>query len=275
MTDIDNAERRALRETVRGFVTREVLPYQDEWERAGELPRSLHKRGRRARPDRAVVPGRGRRRGRRRDRRARAGRGVALRRRRRRRVRLAVHVRHLAAAPRRGRRPSADRALGASDARGRTDRLARDHRTRRRFGRRRHPHHGEARRRRLRRQRRQDLHHLRRARRLRRHRGAHGRRRRARHLAARRREGHARLHRVAQAGEDGLACRPTPPSCPTPTCGCRPRTWSARENTGFVQIAQNFVSERIGLAVQAYASAQRASTSPSSGAATARRSAGR
>jgi acyl-CoA dehydrogenase len=30
------------------------------------------------------------------------------------------------------------------------------------------------------------------------------------------------------------------------------------ENTGFVQIAQNFVSERIGLAVQAYASAQRA-----------------
>jgi acyl-CoA dehydrogenase len=30
------------------------------------------------------------------------------------------------------------------------------------------------------------------------------------------------------------------------------------ENTGFVQIARNFVSERIGLAVQAYASAQRA-----------------
>ena len=29
------------------------------------------------------------------------------------------------------------------------------------------------------------------------------------------------------------------------------------ENTGFVQIAQNFVSERIGLAVQAYACAQR------------------
>ncbi len=29
------------------------------------------------------------------------------------------------------------------------------------------------------------------------------------------------------------------------------------ENTGFIQIAQNFVSERIGLAVQAYASAQR------------------
>jgi acyl-CoA dehydrogenase len=29
------------------------------------------------------------------------------------------------------------------------------------------------------------------------------------------------------------------------------------ENTGFVQIAQNFVSERIGLAVQAYSSAQR------------------
>jgi acyl-CoA dehydrogenase len=37
-------ERRALRETVRRFVERDVLPHQDEWERAGELPRSLHRR---------------------------------------------------------------------------------------------------------------------------------------------------------------------------------------------------------------------------------------
>ena len=33
-----------LRETVRAFVRREVLPHQDEWEAAGELPRSLHER---------------------------------------------------------------------------------------------------------------------------------------------------------------------------------------------------------------------------------------
>jgi acyl-CoA dehydrogenase len=37
-------ERLALRDTVRRFVQKDVLPYQDEWERAGELPRSLHAR---------------------------------------------------------------------------------------------------------------------------------------------------------------------------------------------------------------------------------------
>jgi acyl-CoA dehydrogenase len=41
---IDAPERRALRQTVRRFVEREVLPYQDEWERAGELPRALHRK---------------------------------------------------------------------------------------------------------------------------------------------------------------------------------------------------------------------------------------
>jgi acyl-CoA dehydrogenase len=40
----ENDERRALRETVRAFVTHDVLPYQDEWERDGELPRWLHER---------------------------------------------------------------------------------------------------------------------------------------------------------------------------------------------------------------------------------------
>jgi acyl-CoA dehydrogenase len=45
MTDpFRTPERTALRETVRRFVTAEVLPYLDEWERAGELPRSLHER---------------------------------------------------------------------------------------------------------------------------------------------------------------------------------------------------------------------------------------
>ncbi len=37
-------ERRALRELTRDFVTRDVLPGLDEWERAGEIPLSLHGR---------------------------------------------------------------------------------------------------------------------------------------------------------------------------------------------------------------------------------------
>jgi acyl-CoA dehydrogenase len=38
----ETEERRALRAAVRGFVQRHVLPHQDAWEVAGELPRSLH-----------------------------------------------------------------------------------------------------------------------------------------------------------------------------------------------------------------------------------------
>ena len=37
-------EREALRKTVRGFAEREVLPHADEWERTGELPRELHRK---------------------------------------------------------------------------------------------------------------------------------------------------------------------------------------------------------------------------------------
>ncbi|HEY3630856.1 MAG TPA: acyl-CoA dehydrogenase family protein, partial [Jatrophihabitantaceae bacterium] len=33
-----------LRETVRRFVASDVLPYQDDWERGGLLPRELHQR---------------------------------------------------------------------------------------------------------------------------------------------------------------------------------------------------------------------------------------
>ncbi|HKC28464.1 MAG TPA: acyl-CoA dehydrogenase family protein [Jatrophihabitans sp.] len=44
MNPFDTAERQALRETVRAFLARDVLPYQDDWERDGELPRSLHQR---------------------------------------------------------------------------------------------------------------------------------------------------------------------------------------------------------------------------------------
>ncbi|MEV1329589.1 acyl-CoA dehydrogenase family protein [Micromonospora costi] len=42
MTIVDTPERRQLRELTRTFVTREVLPHLDDWERAGEVPRSLH-----------------------------------------------------------------------------------------------------------------------------------------------------------------------------------------------------------------------------------------
>lgn len=42
MTIVDTPERRQLRELTRAFVTREVLPHLDDWERAGEVPRSLH-----------------------------------------------------------------------------------------------------------------------------------------------------------------------------------------------------------------------------------------
>ncbi|CAN5557815.1 acyl-CoA dehydrogenase family protein [soil metagenome] len=37
-------ERADLRKTVRGFVDREVAPHIEEWERAGELPRDLHRK---------------------------------------------------------------------------------------------------------------------------------------------------------------------------------------------------------------------------------------
>jgi acyl-CoA dehydrogenase len=37
-------ERTELRKTVRRFVEQEVLPHLDDWERAGELPRDLHRK---------------------------------------------------------------------------------------------------------------------------------------------------------------------------------------------------------------------------------------
>ncbi|MGW0005353.1 acyl-CoA dehydrogenase family protein [Nocardia grenadensis] len=40
----NTAERRELRATVRAFAEREILPYQDDWERDGEIPRELHKK---------------------------------------------------------------------------------------------------------------------------------------------------------------------------------------------------------------------------------------
>ncbi|MBB3037664.1 acyl-CoA dehydrogenase family protein [Hoyosella altamirensis] len=40
----DSPERQELRKTVRRFTEQHILPHQDEWERVGELPRSLHKK---------------------------------------------------------------------------------------------------------------------------------------------------------------------------------------------------------------------------------------
>jgi acyl-CoA dehydrogenase len=42
MDAFDTAERRQLRDLTRAFVTREVVPHLDGWERAGEVPRALH-----------------------------------------------------------------------------------------------------------------------------------------------------------------------------------------------------------------------------------------
>ncbi|MEV5836208.1 acyl-CoA dehydrogenase family protein [Nocardia sp. NPDC052112] len=44
MNPWNTPERRELRATVRGFAEREVLPYLDAWERDGEIPRELHKK---------------------------------------------------------------------------------------------------------------------------------------------------------------------------------------------------------------------------------------
>jgi len=40
----ETTERQALRETVRRFTREEILGHQDEWERIGELPRELHRK---------------------------------------------------------------------------------------------------------------------------------------------------------------------------------------------------------------------------------------
>jgi acyl-CoA dehydrogenase len=44
VSEFDTVERRALRESCRAFVTREIVPHLSEWERAGEIPKALHRR---------------------------------------------------------------------------------------------------------------------------------------------------------------------------------------------------------------------------------------
>ncbi len=186
-------EREQLRKTVRAFAEREVLPHVDEWEQSGMLPRELHRQGGRGRPaGRRAARSRWRWR-RRRRRRADHLRGDALRRCAGRGVRVVVHLRHRGAAHDRVRRSAIDRHLRATHTARRQDRIAGDHRTRRRVRRRASHHQGHPRRRRLHHQRRQDLHHLRRARRLCRYRITHRRRWRSGCFADRRRQGHTRV----------------------------------------------------------------------------------
>src|SRR5262245_40353036 len=40
----DTPERRAMRDTCRKFVEREILPNLSQWERDGEVPRELHRK---------------------------------------------------------------------------------------------------------------------------------------------------------------------------------------------------------------------------------------
>ena len=79
----------------------------------------------------------------------------------------------------------------------------------------------------------------------------------ARRQPAGRREGHARLHRRPVAGARWAGTAPTPPSCRSSTCGSRSANLVGEENTGFYQIAEQFVVERIALAVHAYGIAAR------------------
>lgn len=44
MSQWNTAERKALRETVRDFAEREILPHVNEWEREGLIPRELHRK---------------------------------------------------------------------------------------------------------------------------------------------------------------------------------------------------------------------------------------
>ncbi|ASW57044.1 acyl-CoA dehydrogenase family protein [Plantactinospora sp. KBS50] len=44
MSLVDTPERRQLRELTRSFTRREVLPHLSDWERAGEVPRALHRK---------------------------------------------------------------------------------------------------------------------------------------------------------------------------------------------------------------------------------------
>ena len=98
--------------------TREVVPHLADWERAGEVPRELHRTAAEARPARHRLPRGGRRQRRRPARLARGHRGADPGRRLVRPDRRAVHPRHRAAAHRRVRRRRPDRPVRPADAAG-------------------------------------------------------------------------------------------------------------------------------------------------------------
>ena len=159
---MDTPERRQLRELTRAFVTREVLPHLDDWERAGEVPRELHATAARLGLlgigfpesvggsggdllDSIVVTEEIIRSG------GSSGLVAAL-------FTHGIALPHMVAA---GDADLVDRYVRPTLAGG-DDRRAGDHRAGRRFGRGRHPHHRPPRRRPLRGERVEDLHHQRR-----------------------------------------------------------------------------------------------------------------
>ena len=268
-------ERLALRETARGVRPPVVLPHLDEWEDAGEVPRALH----RAAADAGLlgigfpeeVGGQGG------DlidvvtsaeAMIEAGASCGL-------LAALFTARHRAAAHRRGRERRPDRPLRAPDAGRRADRLARGHRARRRLRRRRAAHPRGPRRRRLRRQRRQDLHHQRHPRRLRHHRRAHRRRPAPAGSACWSSSG-ARPGSPSTGGWPRWAgSARTPPSSSYVGVRVPAANLVGAEGGGFGQIMAQFVTERLALAVHAYAVAARALALTRPGPRTGRRSAPR
>ena len=160
---------------------------------------------------------------------------------------------HRAAPPGGQRQPRPRRPVRPPDPGRRADREPGRHRARRRVRRRRDPDDRAARDGdRLRRQRHQDVHHQWRARRLRHHGRSH---RWSRPLRA----SACSWSRRARPGSPSTGrwprwagTAPTPPSSGTPTCGCPCANLVGEENSGFAQIAEQFVVERIALAVHAY-----------------------
>ncbi len=129
------------------------------------------------------------------------------------------------------------------------DHRGRDHRARRRVGRRRHPHHGEAlgRRQRVDAERHQALHHQRRPRRplLRRRQDRLGP---ACDVDVRRSRRERRASSSAAASTRAAGSRRTPPSCVFDDCRIPAENLLGEENRGFYSVMKNFQTERIALA---------------------------
>ncbi|MEE1554336.1 MAG: acyl-CoA dehydrogenase family protein, partial [Alphaproteobacteria bacterium] len=44
LSPFDNEERIAFRDTVRRFIEKDIKPYVDEWDEAGEIPWEIHEK---------------------------------------------------------------------------------------------------------------------------------------------------------------------------------------------------------------------------------------